>query len=150
MENKNGIINKKKVLISTLFVPLAIPLTGLFVGLMDIEDFFAAFFGFAILGLIWGAVIWIPTILICLLIEVVAIQKNSTPNVVVIILILEAIGAWFAIHGFFDLGFDEIQFSVILALAIASTQGIRILYLFTKDRIYNDPQNEGLTEIIDD
>lgn len=147
---ENSIVNKKKVLLSTLFIPLAVPSVGLYLGLTDLEDFLPTFFGFAFLGLIYGFYIYTPTILVCLLIEAIAIQKNTKPVEVVMILILEAILAWFIIHYVFALGPDATQFSVIIALAIASTQGLRILYLFLKDRIHNESTLKDKIEIIDD
>lgn len=131
-------INRNKVMWSTLFVPLAAPifivLIGIQTGSMDILSTVASFF----LSIIFGAVFWIPTILIALLMEYLMIRENATEKHVAWTLIIEGIMAFFIIFSLI-IDFETSQpfwLSVSLMLSIVLTQFMRWWYLKAKNRMF--------------
>lgn len=153
-ENKALIdIHKAKVLKSVLFIPLAIPIFLLIILLTETggeEIGGVGAIGFLFLALIYGAIIWIPTIGLCLLIESIILSFSATKKAVLGALILEALLASTILPAIFGVVLFYDGTGVYLAVAIVVTQLIRWWYLVTNKRMFQKEADDKLSEVLDD
>lgn len=152
-ENKTeNIIHKVKVYKSTLFIPLAIPLFLLVLlitkGNGDFEGLGA--FGFLFLALIYGAIIWIPTIGLCLFIEAILLSFSPTKNAVIGAFVAETILASLIIPAQFGLPVFQDEASTALAIAIVLTQLVRWWYLVSNKKMFQKEPDDKVTDVLDD
>jgi hypothetical protein len=140
MENQFT-INKKRVIYSAFFVPIAIPIIGLVVAIQantyQNETFLEIFLGFALLGLLYGFFIWVPAVGMCMLAEQLFISERSTKKTVLLIFVGEGLTAWLVINSLLQFELTDLSYFP-LAISIASAQGIRWFFLNRKGRIYTD------------
>jgi len=132
-----NVINRTKVMTSTLFIPLAAPILLLILGIEDGVPSFTSLLGGFFLSLLFGAIFWIPSILGALLIEFLVIRENATEKHVAAALLLEGFIAFILIFWLvFDFGnYQPIWISVSLVLSIALPQCFRWWYLKAKNRM---------------
>lgn len=151
MTKKHDTINRRKVILSAFFIPLAIPLVGLIFAFNELNShFFETFFAFAILGLIYGAIFWIPSVGGCMLLERLIINENTTKSQVGLIFLVEAAVAFAIIGSLFNTGFNSELMIIPIGIAIFLTQGIRWLYLIRKNRMFTTKEVSTDDTIIDD
>lgn len=136
-------LNKKKILTSVFLVPMAVPIfttTYIFaIGFDFSSNFLAEWLGLTLLGMIYGALVWIPAMLICLLIEYLIIQENSgVSNIYISFAIESAIGVGLALTVFGGILniFENGLFPYFLIFSVLVTQGIRVLYLNVGNKLY--------------
>ncbi|MEX1003492.1 MAG: hypothetical protein WDZ35_15345 [Crocinitomicaceae bacterium] len=140
-------INKKQVFLSVLFIPLAIPFFGLFTAIHEqlliptrsFVDSLEFFVGFSVFGLMIGSIIWLPSLLFCLLIEWMSIRPSSTAATIIRIFLFEALAAIIVLSIFFG------DISFLLMLSVFLTQIIRWIYLKRKNKLYHfskSPQHD--------
>ncbi|UKN01045.1 hypothetical protein K6119_15045 [Paracrocinitomix mangrovi] len=151
----------KKVFISLFFIPMAVPFFGLYIDILQIFDGFLGGGGFetfllmSTLGLVYGAIIWIPTVLLCLAFEAIILTNMRTRQALFGVLAAEALIATFLIPylllgdmGFFGFGNELV---ITLGLAVFTTQGLRTWYLLHKGRVFTTDQVKAEnTDLIDD
>jgi hypothetical protein len=125
-------INRKGVMESTWVSFISVFGIG-FLILLVIEGIMAAA-GVCFLGLIYGAPIYAPTIIICLLMERYLIRENSTKRKVAYLFVAEAIIATVIAVGI--LGFHSYYLLGIFSI-YAGALFIRWRYLLSKGRLYN-------------
>jgi hypothetical protein len=146
-------INKTKVMLSTFFIPLAAPLFLIFSAIFrdnglanfDLGELLATIF----VSLIFGAIIWIPTVMVILLLEVILIRKSANKKSVIFVLILEATIAFVTIWAVFGFSLNpNIELPLALAACIIIPQLFRWIYLKSKSRMYNSVEPKGVLDKI--
>lgn len=134
-------------------VPLAIPITGLFFAFSEGfgrgDSPLEAFFMFAVLGLTYGAIFWIPAVLGCFIIEAVAVGTKSTQLNVAIAFLIEWVLASAIMAGIFNEGFLDLG-AVVVAAAIGATQLLRWWYLKHKNRMYKFAAPQLQEDVLDE
>ena len=132
-----NVINRAKVMWSTLFIPLAAPILLLLMGIQGAAFDFESVISGIFLSLLFGAIFWIPSILGALLIEFLMIRENATEKHVAGALFLEGLIAFILIFWLvFDFGtYQPIWISVSLVLSITLPQCFRWWYLKGKNRM---------------
>ena len=129
-------INRKKVMISTFFIPLAIPIFLIYL-FFSIGDQNENILGFFFLAMFIGAIFYLPTIIGALILEAIAITPKATKNTVAIVLASEDILA-FLIIGYSMEFFEYAQEALIpLSICIVLPQLMRWFWLSAKNRMYN-------------
>ena len=142
-------INKKRVLLSTLFIPLAIPLFGLLLGINDYLTYehkdpytiFNTFLAFLVIGIIAGIIYWAPTIFFIFLLEYFTINQESKVSTVWKLLVVETIFACLIFSLIFVGG------TVMLCLAIILTQFIRWMFIRYNNKIYTSATSKTYDEM---
>lgn len=150
----NATVNRKKVLWTTLMVPLAVPITGLVISFTDQYGFgfqgpLEFFFMFAILGLTYGAIFWIPAVILCLVVEAGTIGNNATQSNVIVAFLIESVLAIGIISYILNDGFLNMG-GWPVATGIIFTQGIRWWYLKHKNRMFLNAKISESDAILDD
>lgn len=122
--NTSANVHKAKVLKSVLFIPLAIPIFLLILLVTEGGDGIdgGGAIGFLFLALIYGAIIWIPTIGLCLLIETIALSFSTTKKAVLGAFIFEALLASTIIPSVFGFTLLDDGTGIYLTAAIILTQ----------------------------
>lgn len=139
-------INKSKVLASNFIVPLAAPLFILMLPILD-QSLSTTDAGDIIPGilfsLILGAVVWLPTVLFLLMIEMVIINEKTKDKHIMFYFMIEGVLAYFIILFVFE-GFGRGgDFPIALFVAITIPQLLRWWYLKHKGRMYTSAPSKN-------
>jgi hypothetical protein len=137
-------LNKKNILLSTGFILLTIPIFGIFLAIMaavqsdfTAGDFFMGALFYLVGSVTYGAIIYIPAIALCLLLELILIQRSSNEGMVLFVFVLEAIISMTILIYFFDMPMNH-EMPLFMLLSIVITQLIRWSYLHSKGRLYKN------------
>ncbi|MEO9532232.1 MAG: hypothetical protein ABJG68_10985 [Crocinitomicaceae bacterium] len=145
-------INKSKVMLSTLFVPLAAPIFLIFLTLFRDAGtdhiFFGEMVGVFFLSLLYGVIFWLPTIIVILLLEFVFIRKSTNETGVCIVLFIEGVIAFVSIWGLFGFSFRlDMELPFALGLSIILPQMFRWIYLKRRNRMFNSAKTTTIDQL---
>jgi hypothetical protein len=97
---------------------------------MEIADFV----GRAFFGIVIGAIIWVPSALLCLLIERFAINERTKKSDIILLLFIEALIPFLYFVILMRIGHSAAIFGTLLIALLAQT--MRWLYLNRKDKLF--------------
>lgn len=148
-----SIINKKAVLNSIAIVPLAIPIFLLLLAFdknadfegLSFSEFIVEGLAFLFISLFIGAIFWVPSAVMCAILEGLFIRKNTNENGVLVILFVEFVLASIIL----SLIFQGLYVPLILSILI--TQLLRYWFLKHNNRMFNGAQSDkydGLSQNI--
>jgi len=145
-------INKKNILLSTGFILLTIPIFGIFLAIMaavqsdfTAGDFFMGALFYLVGSVTYGAILYIPAIALCLLLELTLIRKSSNEGMVLFVLVLEAIISMTILFYIFNMPINN-EMPLFMLLSVLITQLIRWSHLNSKGRLYKNVTVEMLNQ----
>lgn len=134
---------------SNFFIPLASPLFILFLFFTE-GNFGYGILAALFLGLIFGAIFYIPTVILTLILEAIIINPNATSKTVLLTFITEGIAAFFIIGYFMEFFSYERILLIGLFISISVPQILRWIWLITKGRMYTNDISITDSNILDD